>query len=200
MTNITPSEADPDPATLSTANARMLADLASRAHDVARIAHTRIRRLAEAAEPIDDQELRNIGALFLRAAREARQLIALNARLAANAEADASRREQERRAEQSRLLVDQARVRHNRAEVKDIVDKAIAFAAPSEHVPPLRDQLERLLADVTDEDLVRRTADDNATRICHAIDIVDRNLEWVSIRCLTPITGTHTSSASDRPP
>jgi hypothetical protein len=193
MTNITPSQ--PDPATLAADNARMLADLASRAHDLARIAHTRIQHLAETPDRPDNQELRNLGALFLRAAREARQIIALNARLATNAEADATRREQHHRAEQSRLLVDQARVRHNRAEVKAIVDNAITFDTPPEHVAPLRDQLALLLADLTDEDLVRRTADDNATRICHALDIVDRNLKWVSTRCLTPITG-----ADERPP
>ena len=191
MENITPPA--PDPATLAADNAHILADLASRAHDVARIAHTRIQHLGET--PADIAELRNIGALFLRAAREARQIIALNARLAANAETDAARRDKERRAEQSRLLVDEARIRHNRAEIKAVVDAAITFDSPPEHIAPLRDQLERLLADLTDEDLIRRTADDNATRICHALDIVDRSLKWVSTRCLTPIT-----SADKRPP
>ena len=166
-----------DPQDRTERQLRTLEELSNRAINVVRTLHRRLQRPADAPEPTpaEARELRETAALFLRAVRETRQIVESEARIVANAEALLLRREKLTQTAKSRRAVDQLRAARNRRVIKDNVHTAILVECPAEEIHAMEAKLGHLMSELTIEDLVNRSVDDNVARLRRVLNIVDRS-------------------------
>jgi hypothetical protein len=189
-TGASPDSALPetDPEDRTERELRKLEELSNRTINVVRTLHRRPQRPADAPEPTpaEARELRETAALLLRAVREARQIVESEARIVATVESLAIRRDKLHHSAKSRRVADMARATRNRRTIRENLHTAIVIECPVEQIQPMHEKLGHILAELTTEDLVYRTVEENIARIRHALDMVDRQFKSDLTRWPTP--------------
>jgi hypothetical protein len=87
------------------------------------------------------------------------------------------RRDKLHHSAKSRRVADMARATRNRRTIRENLHTAIVIECPVEQIQPMHEKLGHILAELTTEDLVYRTVEENIARIRHALDMVDRQFK-----------------------